>query len=239
MKMNPIALLLTATALTGHCLALTPITEDFQASKLDKTRWLLDKQGKGRFAQSNEKLNFVVSAPPTGNDFASIELKTSQPGMYEDWEMILDMSNSAKQSHQSQAGCGFFIINEADYRDYLFVNFFGQSGIQAGVYDNSVSVPSKPLSLGAAVAKGAIRISFSQNRKLMTFFASLTNKEEGYEWFKVGTFAPKGAKKADVKAAWNVNSDDGRFRIQLFGFGVSQAVRPGKITIDNFSLQAP
>lgn len=241
MKTKPVAFLLTVAAvLTGRCLALTPITEDFQASKLDKTRWYqYPKTGKGRLVQSGGRLNFVVSGTPTSNDYAILDLNGSQPGMFEDWEMILDLSNTVKPGKHTQAGAGFMISNEQDYSDYLYVNFFGSAGIDAGAYNNLTPVDANRLSLGKAVPKGAIKVSFSKKTKLMTFSASFTNKEEGYAWIPVGTFAPNGAKKADVKGDWNVSTTDGQFRIQLFGFGVSQAVPSGKINIDNFSLLPP
>ncbi|MEO5913366.1 MAG: hypothetical protein ABIS50_03975 [Luteolibacter sp.] len=239
MKIKSTAFLLTlAAVLTGHCLALTPIAEDFQASKLDKNRWYLYKTGKGRLVQSNGKLNFLVSAPTT-SDYSTLELEESRPGIFEDWEMILDVSNSVKHKEGSQASCGFIIYNDQNILDYLYVNFFGKGGIDAGAYNNGVYFPAKRLTVDAAVAKGAIRVSFSKKTKLMTFYASLTNKEEGYEWIKVGTFAPVGAKKADVKANWGMSSTEGLFGIQLTGFGIKQAVTSGQINIDNFSLKAP
>ncbi|MES2657936.1 MAG: hypothetical protein V4689_04920 [Verrucomicrobiota bacterium] len=242
MKTNPIVFLLTAAAvLTGNCLALTPITEDFQASKLDKTRWyLFPKIGKGRFSQSNGKLNFLVSAPPTQNDYINMELQASQPGMYENWEMILELSNSIKSGHGVQASPGFILANEQDSGDRLYVNFFGSSGIDAGFYNNGARGNAKPLTLNGGVPKGAIKVSYSKRTKLMTFSASPVTKE-GYSWIPVGTFAPNGngSGKKNVNADWKIDPTSGRFRIQLTGFAISKAVRRGEISIDNFSLLPP
>jgi hypothetical protein len=242
MKIKSIPLLLSlAAALTGNCLALTPITENFDAPKLDKDLWLSYSLGKGRFSQSNGKLNFLVSAPPTQNDYINMELQASQPGMYENWEMTLDLTNTLKSGEGSQASPGFILANEQDYRDYLYVSFFGKSGIDAGFYNDLVKSNAKPLTLRTGVAKGAIKVAYSKKTKLMTFSASLTTKEEGYVWIRVGTFAPNGngSGKNNVNADWKMDPASGRFRVQLTGFAISQAVKRGDISIDNFSLQAP
>ncbi len=242
MKIQSLPFLLALGAvLTGKCLALTPITENFDAPKLDKTLWYSYKIGKGRFSQSNGKLNFLVSAPPTKDDYVNMELQASQPGMDENWEMILDLTNTLKSGDGSQASPGFILVNEQDSRDYLYVNFFGKSGIDAGFYNDSVKSSAKRLTLDVGVAKGAIKVAYSRKTNLMTFSASLTTKNDGYSWVPIGTFAPNGngSGKRNVNADWKMDTSSGRFRIQLTGFAISQAVKRGQISIDNFSLQAP
>lgn len=242
MKIQSLPFFLTlAAVLTGNGFALTPITENFDAPKLDQALWSSYSLGKARFSQSNGKLNFLVPNPPTKNDYINMELQASQPGMYEDWEMILDLTNALKSGDGSQASPGFMLANEQDYRDYLYVNFFGKSGIDAGFYNNSFKNNAKPLTLKVGVAKGAIKVTYSKKTKLMTFSASLSNKEEGYSWVAIGTFAPNGNGdgKRNVNADWKMDPASGRFRIQLTGFAISQAVKRGDISIDNFSLQAP
>ena len=242
MKIKSIpSLLALAAVLTGNCLALTPITETFDGAKLDKVLWRFYKTGNARFSQSNGKLNFLVSNPPTKDDYINMELQASQPGMYEDWEMTLDLTNTLKLAEGSQASPGFMFANEQDYGDYLYVNFFGKSGIDAGYYNNGVRSNAKPLTLKAGVPKGAIKVAYSKKTKLMSFSASLTTKEEGYNWVLIGTFAPNGngSGKRNVNADWQMDPATSRFRVQLTGFAISQAVGRGKISIDNFSLQAP
>ena len=242
MKSKSIPLLLSlAAVLTGNVLALTPITENFDAPKLNETLWSSYSLGKARFSQSNGKLIFLVPKPPTKNDYINLELQASQPGMYEDWEMTLDLTNALKSGDDTQASPGFMFANEQDYRDYLYVNFFGKSGIDAGFYNNLVKSNAKPLTLKEGVTKGAIKVAYSKKTKLMTFSASLTTKEQGYTWVAIGTFAPNGngSGKRNVNADWKMDPASGRFRVQLTGFAISQAVSRGDISIDNFSLQAP
>ena len=242
MKNKSIPFLLTLAALlTGNGFALTPITENFDAPKLNQDLWSSYRLGKARFSQSNGKLNFLVPKPPTKNDYINMELLGSQPGMYEDWEMTLDLKNSLKSGDNAQASPGFMFANEQDYRDYLYVNFFGKSGIDAGFYNDLAKSNAKPLTLKEGVSKGAIKVAYSKKTKLMTFSASLTTKEEGYKWVAIGTFAANGngSGKKNVNADWKMDPATGRFRVQLTGFAISQAVSRGSISIDNFSLQAP
>lgn len=222
-----------AAVLTGHCLALTPIEEDFAAEKLDTSRWYQYKPANGRLAHDGGKLNFVTKGAPTKDDFVSIELLTTQAGFDENWTMTLDLNHFAKLKRD--AGCGFMIFHGQDRDDYLYVNFYGNFGIDTGLFDNLDFVPAGKLSTKAAVSKGAIRVRFSKTTKLMAFDVSLTQKEEGYEWVEIGTFAPNGGKKGNVKAAWAMGADS-TFGFQLFGFAESTKVGAGKIMIDNFSL---
>ena len=129
MKTKSIPFFLTlAAVLTGNALALTPITEEFKGTKLNQDLWSFYNLGKARFSQSGGKLNFLVPKPPTKNDYINMELQASQPGMYEDWEMTLDLPNGLESGKGTQASPGFMLANEQDYRDYLYVNFFGKSG---------------------------------------------------------------------------------------------------------------
>ena len=242
MKTKSIPFFLTlAAVLTGNALALTPITEEFKGTKLNQDLWSFYNLGKARFSQSGGKLNFLVPKPPTKNDYINMELQASQPGMYEDWVMTLDLTNGLESGKGTQASPGFMLANEQDYRDYLYVNFFGKSGIDAGYYNNNVRSNAKPLAVEKGVKSGAIKVSYSKQTKLMTFSASLTTKEQGYNWVAIGTFAPNGngSGKRNVNADWKMDPASGRFRVQLTGFAVSQAVKRGDISIDNFSLQAP
>ncbi len=229
------SILSLAAVLTGNCFALTPIEENFEATKLDTSRWFQYMPAKGRLIHDKGRLNFVTKGAPTDDDFASIELLTSQPSFNEDWAMSLDLTNLGKL--RKEGGCGFMIFHGQDRDDYLYVNFFGAAGIDTGLFDDLDFVQAGKLSTKTAVPKGAIRVRFSKASKLLTFDVSLTQKKEGYDWVEVGTFAPNGGKKGNVKAAWNMNAAS-TFGLQLFGFAEKKKVIAGKIMIDNFSVTA-
>ncbi|MES2658581.1 MAG: hypothetical protein V4689_08180 [Verrucomicrobiota bacterium] len=234
MNIRPLPAVLTlAAALAGHCLAVTPILEEFESGKIDQVRWYQHRVAKGKLSQSDGLLNFRVLANPAPDNFASMELMTSQPGFDENWEFTLDISNTANQGTKS--GIGFMIFNGQDRDDYLYVEYHGNSGISAGVFTNLSHAPAVKLSSKFGLPQSAIRVRFGKKIQLLTFFLSETLKEEGYIWQKVGTYSPTGA-GGDVNAKWKMKAVGGTFGIQLFGFGVSKPVPAGKLTIDNFEL---
>lgn len=225
-----------AAALAGNCLALTPVEDTFSGKKLTETRWYQTDYFKGKLVQSGGKLNFTVTDPkPTTKDYAAIELLSSQPGYNENWEVIFDLSNTSNLA--KKAGCGIQILNSADRGDYLYVEFYGKSGIAAGVLADLHEVPGGRLSSKVATPKGSLRVRFDASTKLMTFYVSATDKSKGYKWIEIGTFSPTG-KGGDVRANWKLKSATGKFGIVLYGFGMAQKVPAGKVTIDNFSLSA-
>lgn len=220
-----------ALAFAGNCLAFTPIVESFNGTDLDVSRWWEYRLNDGRFIQENGKLNFVV-ATPTPHDFASLELLSSQPGYNEAWEIIVDLSNSAKA--QKNAGCGIMIFNVEDRRDYLFVDFYGKSGVAAGVFLNGKRVTKGKFSApNVGISSGSLRIRFDKKKKLMAFHVSLAKP---YDWHKIGTFSPDGT-DGNVNANWKISATGG-FGVQLMGFGSSTTIDSGKVSHKFFSLLA-
>ncbi|MEO5913764.1 MAG: hypothetical protein ABIS50_05995 [Luteolibacter sp.] len=234
-KLIPSLFALSAV-LAGHSLALTEVTEDFGTGKLDDLLWYQHREAKGKFSQADGVLNYTARAKTTPKDFASIELLTSQPGYNENWEMSLDLSDTSVLARN--AGIGFMIFNVADRGDRLYVEFFGTSGMAAGVFTNGNPAPAVKLSTKAGLSKGGIRVRFNKKTKLLTFYVSKTTSSEGYEWVKLGTYSPTGS-GGDVNGVWKMKAADGAFGIQLFGFDLAKPVSAGKLTIDNFKLATP
>ncbi len=236
MKTNVIyPLLAFATAFTGNCLALTPVLEEFTSGALDETHFYQNNVGNAKLVQGKQKLNLTVLPTSTKDDFVSAELLTSYPGYFESWEMTVDLTNTS--SAGKKAGCGFMIFNYEDRSDFLFVDFYGLSGVRAGILVNGKDAAVGKLSTKVGLPKGSIRVKFDATSKLMAFSVSATNKTDGYKWVKIGTFAPTG-KGGNVRANWKMKPADGKFGIQLFGFGHSQKVKSGKITLDNLAVTA-
>ncbi len=245
MKINDIyPILAIAAVLTGNCFAAAPleignpIVEEFSSSELDPIRFYQYNVGNAilvpKLVDKEMKLNLTVLPEFTKEDFVSAELRNAYPGYSQNWEMTVDLTNSSNAG--KNAGCGFMIFNEADRKDYLFVEFYGISGIKAGVIVNGKDAPVGKLSAKVGAPKGSIRVRFDAATKLMSFAVSLKDKTEGYKWFKIGTFSPTG-QKGDVRANWRLKPK-GQFGIQLFGFGESRIVKEGKVTFDNFAVKA-
>jgi len=225
------SLILIAASLTANCFALTPITERFKGTELNATRWYHYHGENSKLQVANGKLNFVISTQPTHDEFASLELLTSQPGYNENWQVVVDLANTAKLGQD--VGCGVMLFNFADRSDYLYVESYGRSGLSAGMLVNGTHADNARFSLGVGVPKGALRIRFNSETKLLTFYLSATGYAAGYDWKKIGTVSPTG-KGGKVNGNWRMNSE-GKFGIQLFGFGDAK-VESGKLTFDNFKL---
>jgi len=254
MKTNLVYPILTlAAALTGNCLAAppaldpkNPILEEFSSPDLNVSRFYQYNVGNAKLVNAlvqvgtkakpkeEPKLNLTVLPDFTNDDFVSAELLTGYPGYFQNWEMTIDLTNSSGAG--KDVGCGFMIFNEADRRDFLFVEFYGIAGVKAGVLVNGKDAAVGKLSAKYIFPKGSIRVRFNAVSKLMTFSASIKDKSEGYKWYKIGTFSPTG-QGGVVRANWKMKPT-GQFGIQLFGFGHKKMVDLEKVTLDNFAVKA-
>lgn len=243
MKTNIVSAALVLSAmLAGNCLAVTEIDETFDALTLDTVRWSPFNFEKGRLKQADKKLNYVVGKKSTPHDYASIELNTSQPGYTENWEVIVDLANDSGKG--KDVACGIMLFHVQERYNYLFLDFYGEAGISAGVLINKNDKPTLKGKFGLPVGlkKASVRIRFNGQSKLMTFSASLTAPDKKYKWIDVGTFSPTGSlpagvKKVSVKANWKMAATD-RFGVQLYGISHAVKVPSGKVTFDNLTVTA-
>ncbi len=235
MKISPLLIATVVSAvLAGHSSALVPVNENFNNNLLDPAVWYQYQTGKGRLVADNKKLSFEVLSKPTNDDFASIELLTSQPGYNESWELILDLSNTSGLGFN--AGCGIMLFNVKDRSDYLFMEFYGkEGGVSAGVITDGDHVKKSQATINPKVSKGSIRIRFDKGTKLLTLHVSPTTAEEGYSWIKLGTFSPTG-EGGNVNSNWRMKDANGRFGVHLFGFAQNNKVPTGKATLDNLKI---
>lgn len=240
------SLIAFAAAFAGSCLAVTPVSEDFSATSLDTSRWYQTRYGHGILRQAGGHLNYVTRTTPTKDDYAVIELLTSQPGYDENWEVIVDLTDKTALGYD--AGCGIMIVNSQERRDYLYLDFYGKGmkqngklvagGVSAGVLVDGKHPKNSRFTKNPKVASGAVRFRFNATTKLLTLFVSPTQKAEGYTWLKIGTFSPAG-KGGDVNGDWKMKNGTSSFAIQLYGFANAKPITAGKVWLDNFSVAAP
>lgn len=236
------ALLKTTAALTacqllaGHASALTPFSDNFNAAKLNTSRWLVKNSGNGKLLQSAGRLNFTVAKPPADGDGATIELRNNQPGFNENWQIIVDVTNMLNAGEA--AGPGIFLFNAADRRDGLVLEFYGsKGGFNVFGFTDDRDNPAGDILRNPGVNVGSMRISFNKTTKLLTCWYDKSGSKNGFQWVKIATFSPTG-KGGDRRGNWNMNPGSGRFGIQLFGYAETKSVATGKITMDNFALKA-
>jgi hypothetical protein len=223
----------------GTALALTPFTDSFDKPKLNTSRWALKNFAKGKLSAGSGRMNFTVANPPTGDDAAMLTLRNNQPGFNESWEVVLDVTNLRNAGNDS--GTGIWIYNATDEEDGVFLEFYGTKGgfNVINVTDDEDNT-ADDISRNPRVKSGSMRISFDKSTKLFTFWYDKTGSANGFKWVKICTFSPTG-KGGDRNGDWKMNPGSGRFGVRLFGFAENnqkQAIPPGQISFDNFSLKA-
>lgn len=236
--MNPKILFALLPVLTGTASALTPVSDDFSAAALNTSRWLYEKGGKGKLAQTTGRLNYTAAKPPTEDDYAILDLRNNRPGYNENWQIILDVTNYANKGED--VGVGISVFNSADPLDNVNLEFYGagpRGGFNfIGVTDDFDDI-TKDVRAFPNVTRGSMRVSFSKTTKLFTFDYDRTGSADGFQWVKLCTFSPTG-KGGTQRGNWKMNPGGGSFGVRIFGYSEFQGVAKGKATLDNFVLKA-
>ena len=150
--------------------------------------------------------------------------------------MILELSNNT--NHGFNSGCGISITNNEDRRDNIYINFHGEKGISGAVNVDGLATTARQFVFPLPIQKGAIRIRFGKDKKLMTLSASPT-LSPGYQFRKVGSFTPTNTPPAGssnvIKGDWKIGQTS-RFAIQLTGFANNKQIAKDAITLDNFKV---
>ena len=218
--------------------ALTPFSDNFNGASIDKTRWILRAFRAAKFTHDAGRVNFTTKAQATNDDYAILELRNNRPGFNENWQIILDVQNSAGKG--DKVGTGITIYNAADPDDNVNLEFYGLGakggfnfiGITDDVDNQSLDVRANP-----RVTKGSLRVSFSKTTKLYTFWYDTTGSADGFQWRKLCTFSPTGT-GGTRRGNWKLNAGSGSFGIRIFGYAELQTVANGRVNMDNFALKA-
>ncbi len=224
---------------TSSCLALTPFSEDFTGTRLDKASWLPGIYGAGAILrQSGGRLNFLMPVAKANEVDVWIELTASQPGYNENWQAIVDVVNT--NSHRGDSSPGLWISNHNDSRDVVYLEFAGKGlkgGFDASFVVDGLYTAGEDFLANPNVTKGSIRISFNKATKILTFWYDKTGSADGYKWTRLGTFATNGV-GGDRRGDWQMNDETGRFVIKLAGYVENKVVSQGTESMDNFVLKA-
>ncbi|MES2659659.1 MAG: hypothetical protein V4689_13665 [Verrucomicrobiota bacterium] len=223
----------------SNCLALTPFSDNFNASKLDTVNWQPGAYGTGaKLKQSGGRLVFTMPVAKSREVDAWLELATSRPGYNENWQAILDVTNA--NEHQGDSAVGFWIFNSADPSDAVFLEFSGKgakggfaaSFVLDGKYNVGAAIKANP-----AVGKGSIRILFNKTSKILTFSYDPTGSVDGYQWTRLATFATNGI-GGDRRGNWEMDPEIGTFTVRINGYVEGKVVASGTETMDNFVLKS-
>lgn len=239
-KMCPPSLLLAASlTFTGHCPALTPVKETFNAA-LDPTRWTVFGSTNAQLKQGKGRLNFTVGPKATDEEYASAELFNNQPGYNESWQVIVDVTNKFESG--GDVGAGIYISNAANPTNVFYFEFYGNAkgrdgGFQISILKDQFGNYLEPhLIANPRVNHGSLRVTFNKKTKLFKFYYDQTGFQDGYQWKLIGTFSPTGV-GGDRRLNWNMDSSFGRFNVGLEAFSDERLVGGGKVFMDQFILK--
>lgn len=230
--------LLAFLILANSAVAVTPASDKFNTALLQASRWSVTKGAKGKLTQSGGRVNYTAASPTTEDDYGILTLRNNRPGMNENWQVILDVSNTANRGED--VGVGICITNAADPLDSVNLEFYGEGarggfnfiGITDDEDDASKDIHARP-----GGTKGSMKVSFNKSSKLFTFWYDSTGSSDGFQWVKLCTFSPTGT-GGNRRGNWNMNPASGNFSVRLFGYSEFKVVTTGKASFDNFVLKS-
>jgi hypothetical protein len=220
-----------------NAMALTPVSDNFNSRLLNAARWTSESGSGGKLTQSSGRVNFTTSRA-IDDPYAMLTLRNNRPGYYEDWQIILDVTNTANKG--KDVGVGIMVANGADPLDSVNLEFYGTGprggfnfiGITDDEDDASQDITAKP-----NVSKGSMKVAFNKTTKLFTFWYDRTGSADGFQWKRLCSFSPTG-KGGDRRGNWKMNPAGGNFTLAVFGYSENQVVTNGKASFDNFLLKA-
>lgn len=235
--MSAKSIILAIPFLFQNALALTPVSDNFNSKLLNAARWTSESGGGGKLSQASGRVNYTA-VRASDDDYSILTLRNNRPGYNENWQVILDVSNTAGKGEN--VGVGMMVANAADPLDSVNLEFYGTGprggfnfiGVTDDFDDISQDITAKP-----NVSKGSMKIAFNKTTKLFTFWYDRTGSADGYQWQRLCSFSPTG-KGGDRRGNWKMNPAGGSFTLAIFGYSEDQVVTNGKAFCDNFVLKA-
>lgn len=256
---NPFEITLTGTSpIPGG-----NVTDNFDDNVLNTARWLKeDFTEQGTVAETGKRLNYTATVVtfldpplppfPDGNGESHLALLSSQPSYAEDWEVMVDVTNSATTGnfYDWQAGAVLEIYDANLARgnrislqlgafnsgqDGPTPSQFGRTfvgGLMTGGVDNPDLDDELP-AIGTNTA-GVLRVAFQAASKVFTLSVDRSGPANGLQWETLATYGIAGA-GGSRNADWAMTDVDA-FQIHLMGRSYSVAVNSGQVTFDNFRL---
>lgn len=239
---SAIVVLTIGRLLTATSHALTPFSEKFDSEELKTKRWKIEADRSVSLSQKDGRLHFTAASH---RDWAHAEalLRNNQPGYNENWEVIVDVSNTNPIGDPS---VGVNVFNADDPSDKVYLEFCGKGmrmggirlggGFQAYFNENGQYPDGSEVITNPEVSAGSLRVSFDKTSKALTLWFDKTGSANGYQWIKLATYSTNGS-GGKRPGDWNMNRGSGRFGIMLRGSAAS-SVEFGKMSFDNFVLRA-
>ncbi len=219
----------------------TSYSDNFDGPTLDPAKWIQFAEG-GNMILNSGRLNYVRSGTPTGDDFAVLQFIATEPGYDEDWEVIVDVTNTAPRSNQSTqftgAGIGIQDFENLDTYNSIFLElgneFTSDMRFFANFITNEVDSPDDDDVLNAGGNSGSLRISYNGGTKVFSIWADSSGPGDGFQWQLLSSYGIAGS-GGIRNTDWDMTSS-GTFSIVLYGLSANLQVSTGTVTFDNFQL---
>ena len=218
----------------GSLHAVTPFSDNFSTAT-NTNRWKVSQFGSGKIESSAGKVLFTVPKNPTGDDFALLALRGIQPTVNENWEVVVDVSNTTAKGQQS--GPGLAIENAADRNDAVFIEFYNNwsvSTVNSIFMTNEKDDARLDISRTVPGPNVSLRASYKKATKIITLsYRSLPSGA----WVQLSSFSPFNRAASPRRGDWKLNPKTGKFNVVIYGYSDGNIIKSGGISLDNFSIR--
>lgn len=241
---------LAAMLATSPASALTAISDDFNDNSISGTKWPTPYRfntGAGRFVESSQRLNYHTSGTTTADDSSYLAAANNPVGYGENWEAIVDVTNSATPTVVNQVcsiGLEVFNLEDPNFEDSLFVELYSSStgtlplrrGFVTNFITDGVDNPAgdiDTMNLGATV--GSVKLAYTAANRVFTTYYDATGPSDGYQWTKQASIGIAGSGGTSTNTNWAMTGA-GTFAVSVYGYSENLVVSTGSASLDNFSL---
>jgi hypothetical protein len=215
-------------------------SDDFNGTTLDSATWDLTDSGQATLQLGSGKLNYLASGLEA-DEFAVVDLLATNPGYGQNWEVIVDVTNTTPRSDPENefTGAGIFVSNnDGSFEDAIFLELGNElsAGIRffANFQTGGNESPDEDDSLPTITTSGSLRISYDGAAKVFSIWADPTGPADGFQWQLLSSYGIAGS-GGIRNTNWGMSSS-GTFLVSLYGLSSNLSVNSGGITFDNFHL---
>lgn len=260
---NPFDIALTGTApIPGGNVA-----DNFDDNVLNTAMWLNEdyiEPSQSKLTESSKRLNYTATVetffepgfPPMvfGEGQSHLALLNSQPSSTEDWEVVVDVTNSATAGASNYWEAGAILeIYDLDHPTHG-----NRISLELGVFNSGTDEGTQPNQFGRTFlgglmtdgnddpeaddnlpatgtnTTGVLRVAFNAVTKVFTLSVDRSGPANGLQWETVASYGIAGT-GGSRNADWGMTHTS-RFEILLVGFSMNVAVTSGQVAFDNFKL---
>ncbi len=243
---NPFDIALTGTApIPGGNVA-----DNFDDNVLNAAMWLKeDYTEQGTLTESSKRMNYTATVetifepgfPPEviGYGESHLTLLSSQPRYTEDWETVVDVTNTVATGTSIDLQAGVLMeIYDTDpasgNRISLELRANTRREFSADLMTGGVDDPTADDELPTTSTSGVLRVTFNAGTKVFTLSVDRSGPANGLQWETLVTYGIAGT-GGSRNADWDMTDAD-TFQIHLVGLSESVAVTSGQMFFDNFKL---